>query len=569
MRNRLAIIVIAVAVLAACGKWGPLRYPPARWLADSDRTPIELPPSKKPYKPQESAYELVYEQVERFVALTDRLGRGADKIAVGGRQEALNINNFDEVPDSTWFTNRLGRFDLSTREIAHPFDPKEAPDLSESLTILAARVRGLAPRALVRDRRGRLYLLTFDPADHPGLATGAELIAARIVRAVGYNVAPSFLLHLHRRQLRLDEKATTRKKYRRVRPLTEEDVDNAIKRIAGGEGGTPIRTVATLFPAGRLLGPFSFSGRRRGDANDRIPHEHRRELRGYQVVSSLINNSHMTQNGTMDTFLSVDGERGYILHILVDFSTAFGDVGSWQRGSTSPYSHDYGYPDALATMFSLGVYDPTADDVDAPKQHGLGFLESKDFDPGSWSPAYPNAAFAYMTERDALWAAAIVMRLSDEAIRAIVAEAHYPDSTIADYVARTLIERRDKIGRYWFAQLNPLGEVALERRHEGFVVRFTDYAVHYGFVDAATTRYRSQLGTMKGQVQLTPWRETQERRAVLDDTAAAAIERGRTYTLRIQTRRAGEEFWRPSVDVSLRRGASGITIVGMRRRYKL
>lgn len=569
MRNRLAIIVFVVALLAACGRWGPLRYPPARWMADNDRTPIELPPSRKPYKPQESAYELVYEQVERFVALTDRLGRGADKIAVGGRQAALNINDFEEVPDSTWFTNRLGRFDLPTRELAHPFDPADAPDLSRPLTILAARVRGDAPRALVSDRKGRFYLLTFDPVDLPGLATGAELIAARIVRAMGYNVAPSFLLHLHRHQLLLGEKATTRKKYRRVRPLTEEDVENALKRIAGGEGGKPIRTVATLFPAGRLLGPFSFSGRRRGDTNDRIPHEHRRELRGYQVVSSLINNSHMTQNGTMDTFVTTEGEQGYIVHYLVDFSTAFGDVGSWQRGSTSPYSHDYSYPDALATMFSLGVYDPTADDVDAPKQYELGFLESKDFDPGSWSPAYPNSAFAYMTERDALWATAIVMRLSDEAIRAIVAEAHYPDPTIADYVARTLIARRDKIGRYWFAQLNPLGEVALERRQGGLVVRFTDYAVQYGFADAVTTRYRAQLETMKGQVELSPWRETQERRAVLDDATTALIKRGRTYTLRIQTRRAGEEFWRPSVDVYLRRGASGVAIVGMRRRYKL
>ena len=52
-----------------------------------------------------------------------------------------------------------------------------------------------------------------------------------------------------------------------------------------------------------------------------------------------------------------------------------------------------------------------------------------------------------MRADDAFWAARLVARFSDEAIRAIVAKARYSDPRAADHIAATLIKRRDKVLR--------------------------------------------------------------------------------------------------------------------------
>jgi hypothetical protein len=50
-----------------------------------------------------------------------------------------------------------------------------------------------------------------------------------------------------------------------------------------------------------------------------------------------------------------------------------------------------------------------------------GRIEADFFDPSRWKPQYPNPAFDRMLADDAFWAAKIVARFSDEAIRTIVA----------------------------------------------------------------------------------------------------------------------------------------------------
>jgi hypothetical protein len=76
-------------------------------------------------------------------------------------------------------------------------------------------------------------------------------------------------------------------------------------------------------------------------------------------------------------------------------------------------------------------------------------VDSKVFSPGGWRPDYPNPAFDDRTERDIRWGARIVAGFTDEHIRAAVAAAHYTDPRAAEYVARILIERRDKIVARW------------------------------------------------------------------------------------------------------------------------
>ena len=66
------------------------------------------------------------------------------------------------------------------------------------------------------------------------------------------------------------------------------------------------------------------------------------------------------------------------------------------------------------------------------------------FDPEGWRGGYPNPAFDNMRADDAFWGARLVAKFSDEAIRAIVAKARYSDAAASEYIAKTLIARRDK-----------------------------------------------------------------------------------------------------------------------------
>lgn len=91
----------------------------------------------------------------------------------------------------------------------------------------------------------------------------------------------------------------------------------------------------------------------------------------------------------------------------------------------------------------------------------VGRFEGDFFDPGEWRPEYPNPAFDNMRADDAFWAARLVARVPDEAIRAIVAKARYSEPGAADHIVDTLIARRDKVLRAWLTGVNPLADRTL------------------------------------------------------------------------------------------------------------
>ena len=57
---------------------------------------------------------------------------------------ALNVNTVDEVPDSSWFTNRIGRHDLSVAEVVKGPD-RVAVSRSRAGWCPAARARVCSP----------------------------------------------------------------------------------------------------------------------------------------------------------------------------------------------------------------------------------------------------------------------------------------------------------------------------------------------------------------------------------------------------------------------------------------
>jgi hypothetical protein len=91
----------------------------------------------------------------------------------------------------------------------------------------------------------------------------------------------------------------------------------------------------------------------------------------------------------------------------------------------------------------------------------VGRFEGEAFDPALWKPEYPNPAFDNMRPDDAFWAARIVARFSDAAIRGIIEKAQYSDDRATDYLTTTLITRRDKVLRTWLNGVNPAVDLSL------------------------------------------------------------------------------------------------------------
>ena len=98
---------------------------------------------------------------------------------------AKNVNTIDEVPDSSWFTNRI---------VARPITMDEAvlgPLTSDGpaagpWTVVAQKVQGFAPGFVIRDVRGEMWFVSFDAAGYPEAATGALIVANKIFWTLGY-----------------------------------------------------------------------------------------------------------------------------------------------------------------------------------------------------------------------------------------------------------------------------------------------------------------------------------------------------------------------------------------------
>jgi hypothetical protein len=79
---------------------------------------------------------------------------------------AKNINTIDEVPDSSWFTNRIGTTAVSLEEIARGPNRGAPPDPSRWI-ISRYKTEGAHPGVTARDAKGETWFLEFDPSSFP------------------------------------------------------------------------------------------------------------------------------------------------------------------------------------------------------------------------------------------------------------------------------------------------------------------------------------------------------------------------------------------------------------------
>jgi hypothetical protein len=423
-------------------------------------------------EPQEIETGYLYDWTDGTLFRPFRNGLGLAKL--GGKKEALNFNTLDEVPDSSWFTNRIGVKSMTPEEVKRGPNTSDGPVAGE-LTVLKGKNLGITPGFWVKDRAGNVYIMKFDPPENPEMASGAEMVATKLFYAAGYNVPENYIFRFRREDLRISEKSTFTDEKGKKRPMTEADLDLILSRIARHSDGS-YRALASKLLKGKPKGGFTFSGKRRDDANDIIPHEARRDLRGLRVFSAWTEHNDVRVGNTLDMFVEEDG-RKFIRHYLIDFGSTLGSdtIAVNEPGVGREYRIDF--QQAAKVALTAGIYQPKwrSEKYDPVYSPSVGRFSAKGFDPVNWRQNFPLAAFAEMTDRDGFWAARIIARFTPEQIRAAVESAEFSNPDDTDYVTLQLIRRQHKIIQAYANRRIGIGNFALSTDEENYVLNFDDY----------------------------------------------------------------------------------------------
>jgi hypothetical protein len=375
-------------------------------------------------------------------------------------RRAMGINTIDEVPDSSWFTNRAGRVDLTAADVSRGPDVTSGP-AAGSWTVTASKSDGVTPGFTVRDSAGQRWFLKVDPPGYRGMATGTEVTVTKLMWALGYNVPENHIAHMRRDQLVLADSATFTPPGGSPRRMRAVDLDRLLERAERESDGS-FRVVASKALEGTPVGRIRFVGTRPDDPNDIVPHQHRRELRGYGVFAAWLNHVDAKAINSLDTLIKEDG-RAYIRHHLIDFGSSLGSggLGPAEHWEGSEYLIE---PRAMVKqMLGFGfVY---------PQWHTSAFYESRaigrlqednaDFDPRAWKPRVPNQAFLHARPDDQFWAAQKLAALTIDLLSAAVNAGDVPDPTARTFLLRALVERRDAISRAYLTGVNPIADPAL------------------------------------------------------------------------------------------------------------
>lgn len=476
--------------------------------------------------------------------------------ALGIPKEAMNADAFDEVRNSSWFTNRNFVAPLSPAEVARGPNTVNGPDQSQGWTIIRAKTVGVTPGFTIRDSRGDSYVIKFDPPGSSGLNSTTDVIVTKLLYTAGYNVPENFLVTFDPAILRIGENVKFTGKDGKNRVMTSQDLADILARVELTQDGK-VQGMASKYIDGKPIGPFLFKGTRQDDPNDIVPHEHRRELRGMRVIFAWLGHYDTNVSNFLDGFVETDSGN-YVRHYLIDFGASLGSHPNGAKPAdrgTEPYMDPI---HMLNKSLELGLVRRPRDYQEAVTFPEVGRFCSRNFHPKSFKFIFPTRAFEYYTPRDAFWGAKIVASFTDPQVRAAVQTAHYADKAAEDYLVQTLMERRAIVCRYWFNRLSPLDHFRLSESG----LHFTDLAVSAGLQYDSPPDYRYRMH-MNGR-QLSGW-QTIGTDLEIDKSQFPSFESSDDQlTIELQVRRGGS--WNSSVLVHLERTGDSLDIVGIQRR---
>jgi hypothetical protein len=539
-----AMLAVAALVAAAAPQGAPPRF-----LADD---PLQREPeSQDATKVEEWDIDLA---IDLATNLFGRPGDKADDV------RARNVNTVDEVPDSSWFTNRIGSRPVSIEEAVR--GPLEHPGPSpDGWTVIHSKDAGMSPGFTMRDGRGDIWFVSFDPCGYPEAVTGGVVVANKIFWALGYFQVENHLIAVHPDRLTIDPRTRFKPPSGTRRQMRRGDLDDVFKRAHRSPDGS-YRAVAGRAIPGRVVGGFRYHGTRPDDPNDVVPHEHRRELRALKVFGAWTNLVDMKAGNTLDSVVPAGGGRSVVRHYLQDVGSTFGSSAIGARDYDEGWDYQYAGRPLLLRACLFGLPLPTWAGIRYDEVPGIGRFEAARFDPERWKPRAPTAAFLRARPDDTFWAARRVAAFSEAMIRAIAKTGAYSDPRAADALADVLIARRDKIARAYLPAVNPIVDVALS--NDG-TVTFANAAVDAG-VSPAPSAYVAAWARFDNATG-----ETTPIGAAVGGSphgiaapAALPATPGAYVTVRIRVA-DGPKAWTVPVQAYFRRDAGAWTLVGLER----
>jgi hypothetical protein len=542
---RVATLLAMLLLVATTSAVAPRFYPDDPIARDNDRA---FDASNAAEQEDSNAYDFV---VNTFLNPGERRD-----------VRAMNVNTLGEVPDSSWFTNRIGHFDLPVEDIVRGPD-RTPPRSLDGWIVSGGKSSGLQPGFRMTDPSGQVYQIEVDPPSNPEMASAAEIIGTALYHAIGYHTVDVYLAEVDAATLRIGEAATIRDLLNgRVRPLERRDLDDVFDRAARQPNGK-FRVLVSRFAPGKPLGNFRYYGTRPDDPNDIFPHEHRRELRGARVFGAWLNHDDSRGVNSLDMLETADG-RGYIKHYMFDFGSTLGSGTVFAQRHRAGNEYIFEHPPGWRTLATLGLWVRPWVLIDYPDvPASIGRFEGDAFDPKTWKPEYPNPAFENMQPDDAFWAARIVARFSDEAIRAVVEKAQYSDPRATEYMTETLIKRRDRVARAWLNDVNPVVDLALAA--DG-TLTWQNAAVAARAAEPAQS-YTLQWFTFDNaggtRSDLSPPQSVRELRATVPETVAKPA--SEYIGVVITAQHPQQPAWAKPATFYFRRNANGWTWVGAER----
>jgi hypothetical protein len=490
-RGRACVLGLSCALLL----FAPPRAASTAEIADStwvdhDQRPIQRPPEWESGFWGHLFQQGFVEPVTHGFDIPDKILWVARAFGADTRREAVNVNAFDEAPNSSWFTNRNHVRAVPVAQLRQGPDSVFLP--AKPWVIKSAKRGGRSPGFQIKDANGKRWLVKLDPRGYPQLSSGADMVARTLTHAAGFNVPHNTPIRFQRGDLTIDEKLLRGEE---GQPFTEADLDSVLAQGAVFSDGSH-SAFASLFLEGKVLGSPSMSRRRPGDSNHWYTHANRRDLRGLFVVSSWLNNWDTKEHQFLDLFVETRDSLGHVQHYILDAGSSFG------ASATGPKEPRVGY-ETVVDFEWIGWRLVTLGFVEEPWRRArqetgipsIGNLESEFYEPENFQPAVQHPAFHRMTDRDGYWGAKIVASFSDAQIAAAVDAAHYEDPRARDYLVQNLIVRRDKIARHWFGRIAPLDFMTVQNG----VLRFHDLAVDIGLVGDQARAYEVEVESTGGR----------------------------------------------------------------------
>jgi hypothetical protein len=414
---------------------------------------------------------------------------GAILDLAGAENEAANINDFDEVPNSSWFTNRNHFRAVPVEEIR--VGPGTCMRPVTPWTIESMKTRGVNAGFNIEDAAGERWVVKLDPPGYPQIGSGADVIVSRLLHAAGYFVPHDVAVTFRREDLAINPELAAGKDGNP--PITQEHLDLVLNHDGQAPEDGRYFALASLFLPGKAVGHLDMAKKRPDDPNDWYNHRNRRELRGLRILAAWVNSWDVKDHQSMEMFEARTDSLGSIRHYLLDFGATLGGAAEGPKRLKEAYEFAFDPGWIGRRWITLGfIQEPWRKAPQATGIPSVGNFAAQDFDPDDFRPTVPHLAFQEMTAADGYWGAKLTASFSDEQIATAVDAVGYEDEQATAYMTAALIQRRDAIAKLWFDRVAPLDFLRVEN---GRLV-FNDLAVDIGLEPPRA--YTLELDALEG-----------------------------------------------------------------------